>query len=340
MIIPNHINLSIPKDRIITTFIFLSLLLVAAFRDGSYFYDYANYENAVNTFSFSWATLLGKEPGFIIIAAISNLSPTPAIFFFFIFAFVSLLVKFYALRHGADHFYYALFALFCIYYLQHELTQIRVSVSAGFFMLAYMYILKGNKKLFYLNCFLAFCFHFSAIILFPLYWVLRRKYSYNVIFLLLPFIGFLLHKLMFLSLVIDFIIENAPVVISTKLRIYNEFVIAGKMEGINLFNPNFLLFLSLYLLFTIPQFSKTMRVQHDNRIVVTWRLLSICIFCYFSFSYITVFSFRTYELLSVAMVLSLHSVSQYYKQKLIIRMFLISILLLFLFLNISTLIVF
>lgn len=339
MITLRPFNITFKKSNFVRLTFFITLLCVAAFRDGKYFFDYNNYENFVNNFSYSLASLLSKELGFIAISAISNVFASPAIYFFFIFALVSLSIKFYALKKGADNFYYALFALVCIFYLPHELTQIRVSVAAGFFMLAYIYLLKGNKQLFYLNCFLAFCFHFSAIILFPLYWILRCKYRYNIFFLFLPFLGFILHSVQFLELIISFFIEHLPLVISTKLRIYNTFVLDGKMLKINLFNPHFLLFLSLFLLFTIPQFLKKMNVLYDNQFVSTWRLMSISIFCYFSFSYISVFSFRTYELLSVPIVLSLYSLTHYYKQKLFIKIILILILVLYLFLNVSTLII-
>ena len=338
MITPSIVSL-INKKSFFKYIFFIILLFVAAFRDGKYFFDYKNYENFVNNFTFSFSSFLGNEIGFIAITVISNVFTSPEIYFFFIFALVSLLIKFHALNKGADNFYFALFALVCIFYLPHELTQIRVSVAAGFFMLAYVYILKGNKKLFYLNCLLAFCFHFSALILFPLYFILRCKYRYNMFFLFLPILGFFLHLIEALKLVINFFIENSPLIISTKLRIYHALVLDGEILKINLFNAQFLLFLSLFLLFTIPQLSNKVNSFHDNRLVITWRLISLSIFCYFSFSYITVFAFRSYELLSVPIVLSLYSLVKYYKQKLILKTILVSVLVLYFLLNFSMLIV-
>lgn len=336
MIIPKEIF--IKKNSLLFYSSFIILLLAAAFRDGSLFHDYANYENAVNNFTFTWGYLLGKEVSFVLIAAISNLFSSPSTFFFFIYAFLSLLVKYYALNIGSEKFYFSLFAFFCIFYIPHELTQIRVSVAAGFFMLGYIYIVKGRSKLFYFSCFVAFLFHFSAIILFPLYLILRCKYRNNYLFFVLPFLGLFLHYFNFLKLFIDLLIQYTPQMVSNKLAIYNEFVLNGEMDKIVLFNANFLVFLCIYILFCLPQFYKKMSANVDQELVITWRLLSIGIFCYFSFSYIAVFSFRTFELLIVPLVISLPCLMRYYKQKGIIELLLIFLLLLYFAINFLTLI--
>jgi hypothetical protein len=328
------------NNRFLMLSSFLVLLIVAAFRDGSYFHDYSNYVNHIDNFDFSWREFASKEVGFVLISAFSKLFLNSAGVFFFVFAFFSLAVKYYVFKNMRDRFYFSLYIYVCLFFIPHELTQIRVSVAASFFMLAYISILEGRRQFFYMACFMAILFHYSAIFLLPMYFILRRRLYYNVFFMLLPLLGFYFHYIDLLALLIDFFIEYAPGGLSYKLAIYNDFVSSGSMKKINLFNLNFIGFLFLYFLISIPVAVAKLDYSSDREIITIWRLMSVCIFLYLSFSYMAVLSFRVYELLSVPLAISVPCIVHYYVQKSAIKFILLFMFLLFLILNMFTLITF
>jgi hypothetical protein len=166
---------------------FLSILLIifAAIRPENFDRDYNNYNYMFNDPYFL------VEPTFLIISSfIHKYLYSEIIFLFTIYAFLGVSIKILAIRQISKLFYFSLLIYFTNFYLLHELTQIRVGVASGILLLCIKPIFEGNLKKFIFFVFFASLFHYSALIIFPL-WFLRRLNNSWILGYIIPFSYFL-----------------------------------------------------------------------------------------------------------------------------------------------------
>lgn len=98
---------------------------------------------------------------------------------------ISFVVKVIAFKRITDKFFVCLLLYFSFWYLTYEANGIKQGAALGFTLLGVYYTIKRNLKAYILCIFLAFCFHNSAIIFLPFYWLtkicIRKVWVYSLI---------------------------------------------------------------------------------------------------------------------------------------------------------------
>ena len=68
--------------------------------------------------------------------------------------------------------------LFCsFYYVAYEMNAMRQGIALSFSLLAVYYVYIEKKILYWITCLVAFCFHYTALVFIPFYFLLRIKLS-------------------------------------------------------------------------------------------------------------------------------------------------------------------
>lgn len=120
-------------------------------------------------------------------------------FVYFFCAFIGLYLKGIFYRTYSNSFFISvIFYIFTIYFL-HEYTQIRAAIGLGICYLSIDEINKRQLKKFVIRIFVAMCFHYSAVIMFPIYLYcnfFKKQKCYIKILWGTFFIGVLLNKLL------------------------------------------------------------------------------------------------------------------------------------------------
>ena len=174
-----------PKDGLIKTIVFICLAIVlitiAAFRGEGVDRDYSNYVSYFHEQDF-----LFVEPSFVLISIIIHfiVGPYP-IFLFIFFAILGVSLKFIAIKQLTELWFLSLVIYISYFFILQDLTQIRAGVATSFLLLCIKPIKERNWKKFLLFSFLAFSFHYSALLIFPL-WFLGGKSGRKWLFFSIP----------------------------------------------------------------------------------------------------------------------------------------------------------
>lgn len=242
------------------------------------------------------------EASFIIISQVASyLFDEPQVMFF-TYALLSVPLKGFAITRLSDLWFLSLALWLSRYFVLHDMTQIRVSVSVAIFLYSITYLSKGDKVKYLLCCLLAMLFHYSAIVLLPLVFLgnapLNRWWIGGLA--ILPIIGFALY-----SFNIN-IINLIPIpYIQDKLLIYEmarDKGIMGMDEKINLFNPLYLIKLAAFYLMLFKYNILKDKIKLLPLLIKIWALSFVA---YSLLSFIPTLAYRVSELLAVVEIVLL-----------------------------------
>ncbi len=149
--------------------------------------DYNNYSDIYEeTSSYrSLAKLLEGEryePGFSILLYVCHLIHAPEYILFTIIAFIQIVLIYKTFKDEGRVLPYIYLSMiltgFCMYSMMNVL---RHEIALFIFLYSLKYIRDDKLLKYWLCCLIALCFHFSAIILFPLYfvWKIRKPFFNN-----------------------------------------------------------------------------------------------------------------------------------------------------------------
>jgi len=226
------------KNDYLLIAIILLLALLAGLRGINVSRDYYNYryifDNVYDFTSNGLNYLPVFEPGFIAIIfffrAIFEYNYVVAIMLFYAFSSVSL--KIYAINRLAINPYLTILFYFSYYFLVHEMTQIRIGLASGIFLISLIPFLKGKRITFTCLILLATILHYSAIFYLLLLFFNSTKFNKALYtFALLLSMIFAIVKLPLLSLLGNFNPSN----ISDKFNSYVELSENGSVT-VNVFN--------------------------------------------------------------------------------------------------------
>jgi hypothetical protein len=208
------------------------------------------------------------------------------------------------------------------YFILHEMTQIRAGVATGFFLLSIPDIYNRNFKKFILKALLAFSFHYSAIVMFPLYFLHPKKL--NVAYFILPIVGLILAYFDLSKTFLSNLANLAPNFLAYKVNIYLTLLELGEHSEINIVN----IYYSSLLLLTYFGFFLYIKnkIKNDYDILFL-KILTLSLFSFYFFSDVPVFAFRVSEFLHTIMIIFLPNFILYFKQKEIIFLLVILFLL-------------
>lgn len=114
-----------------------------------------------------------KEASFYIICSIAKfLSPNDGRYLFlFIYALLGIGLKLYAIKKYSPHIIFSLCIWLSSFFILHDLIQIRAGVASGLFLLLLPELKKGNRIKSIIIFVIAFCFHYSAIVFLPFFFI-------------------------------------------------------------------------------------------------------------------------------------------------------------------------
>jgi len=171
------------------------LFLIAGFRGAGVDRDYLTYVNLYH--NIGKLTILSVEPTFIIISDfVKYVLFNNVVFVFVIYAIMAISLKLYAIKQLSDFYFFSVLVYFSNFFILQELTQIRVGIAAGILLLCIKPLYDRNLRKFLILSILAFLFHYSAIVVFPL-WFFSKKSFQKIIYLSLISISYILYFLHF-----------------------------------------------------------------------------------------------------------------------------------------------
>lgn len=286
------------ENKIPLVIISLMLILLAGFRSPEVARDYdsyqLNFELIRNLDDPIFLTIL--EPGFIAIVYIIQLvsAENYAMLIMLFFALASVTIKIKAIDQLALNPYLVILFYFAHFFILHEMTQIRIGLASGIFLISLPYYLKGNRPAFTGMILIACLFHYSAIFYLGILFFDTRtvnRYIYSAALGLTLILAIV--RLPLTSLLSKF--DSASV--SVKLENYVELGQRGLLEDINVFNSmtilNFLC--CTYLLFFIPAST----LLADKKLVLFLKCNILSIFLLSLLSGVPSVAFRFSELFGV-----------------------------------------
>jgi len=299
------------KNDYLLASIVILLTLLAGFQDTSVSKDYLNYQyvfdNIYDITDDGFFYLLSFEPGFvgIVIFFRKLFEINYGVVIILFYALASLSIKTFAIKRFSINPYLTLLFYFSYFFLIHEMTQIRIALASGIFLISLVPFLKGHRMTFAALILLATCFHYSAI--FYLLILLFNANRLNRNF----YIGLLMFSLLlgFIKLPILNLLGNFDAVdISTKLNTYIIISENGSI-AVNVFNSlNILNILCcFYLIFVVnkEEFAK------DRQLILFLKCNILSIFLFSFLAGAPAFSMRFNQLFGVAQIFLFTSLLKY-----------------------------
>lgn len=307
-------SVEISENKIIIFLNFAFLLIIfAGFRDGNSVRDYLNY---IQLFKYPDEYI---EPTFNIISYIVKLLfYGNVVYLFLIYSFLGVSLKFYAIKQLSPFFFLSVIIYLSHYYILHDLTQIRVGVASGFLLMCIKPLYERNFKLFFTFLFIAILFHYSAIVLLPLWFINKDNLNKFYYYLLIP-MGIIIYILK-----INLILELPIPILQEKIAIYKElqeFDVDGFNE-INVFNSLYILRCLIY--YFLLYYSNN--IIHSNKyFIILIKIYAFSLFSLPAFSVMPVIAFRIGELFGIVEVILMPMIFYTIKEKLFPKFVVVSI---------------
>ncbi len=171
------------------------------------------------------------------------------------------------------------------------MTQMRAGVAAGFILLAIAPLYNRNLKYFLFFIFLASVFHYSAVLMFAL-WFVRSNPKVKFLYFIVP-LGILFYAVGF-----NFI-QNIPIpYFQTKLDTYRKLTEQGTdgMDKINVFNAFYIIRVLLFYFLLVN--SKKIATK-SKYFYLLLRMEGLSLFALPALSLIPAIAFRVHELLGI-----------------------------------------
>lgn len=309
------------------TLIFLILVIFAGLRGDGVSRDYENYVSFFFQINSGGSVAVINDPGFYFIIRIVSFFSNTYILLFIIYAFLGVYAKLFSFVRimGITGAFLATIIYLSNFYFLHEMTQIRIGVASGIFLIGIPFIVKRQFKKYLICILIASFFHISVILVLPLYFL--RHDRINRVF----WIGLLVINLIFfishLS-IMDIIQVFTPASLSDKVRVYKSLMMeATDTTNIRFFN-RFLLYLilNLFLLYH-SKFLAQKSIYFIFLLKTSFISLSIAFFLYDFY----LFAYRFSEIIGVVQICLFAMIAYLFKDK-ILGSFIVLLLALFLIL--------
>ncbi|MGY3055259.1 hypothetical protein ACVWYG_003474 [Pedobacter sp. UYEF25] len=289
----------------------IGLIVFAGFRDGSKVKDYENY---VDLFINPDALI---EPSFNIISQLVKFVFSGRILvLFFIYAALGVCTKALAIRSITPFIFASILVYMSNFFILHELTAMRAGVASGFLLLSIKPLRERNLLMFLVLATCAILFHYSAIVILPL-WFLDCEKPRKLLLLSAVPIGLCLY---FLKINLLFTIPIPG--IQEKMLIYQGLYDSGA-EGfakINVLNALFILRCGLFY-FLLAHY--TLLIDSNKYTVLLMKIYAISLFLLPALATMPVLAFRLNELLGVVEIVLVPMIIYIFKDKIFSRLLLI-----------------
>ena len=156
-------------------FFFIVFLLIVTAGIRTVGFDYENYSEIYNIVRISNYFENGIEYGFAFIISVFNIIDLPFFSFTIFVALISISLKSFFFNKYSPYPFISLLIYFSITFLISDMGQMRNGLALAIALWAFDDLFEERKKLFFFKIFCAFLIHSSAIIVFPAYFLLKKK---------------------------------------------------------------------------------------------------------------------------------------------------------------------
>lgn len=295
----------IKKKKLELIIILILLGFIVAFRMLGNGVDYSNYLRIFSN------TNENIEPFYQLLRIINlrlfNGSLVPV---FLVSTILSLYLKFRYILNHSDYYHLSIVFYILSFFLLHEYTQIRVSVSIGVLFWAIEDIKNKNKKKYFLKVVLALCFHYSSIIMIPLYFYCQNRFKF--IYILYPWLLILLNITVLRNVNFTEFLINIISNISGTMGSLLKYKIGPTGTRLNVFN---IYYFSLLLIITLIVFIKNKKFNEKNIVLIKITSFSLVIFLIFLNFNLPVLVFRLSEFVAPVTAVLFVNILSLVKQK-------------------------
>lgn len=293
-------NQDIDKMQIIIFwFITFLLIIIAGFRPIGIDKDSESYYTLINMITSGVDLSSRLEIGFIYIVKLFNLLFHNYLIrsLLLFFAFLGVFIKMYAIKNSSKSIALSLVVYVSLYFILLEMTQIRAGISVSFFLWSVVDIEKKRFVPFLIKAIIAISFHYTAIIILPLY-ILSNKKEHTMFWCMLPIIGILSRVLNIFDYIYILGIKFLPSIIAGRLNGYYSMLQNGTFKSSSMLHSFYLAVLLLYYILWV------LKKRYPDRFsLITIKILGFSLFCYYSLSFMNVLAFRVSEFLNVILIL-------------------------------------
>lgn len=272
--------------KLLFAFFGILLFFTAAFRgDGDF--DYSGYVYMLHrNDSFT------VEPTFVLFSYIINeFLDGNSIYLFIFYAILGVSFKMFAIKQLTELWFLSVVIYVSNFFVLHEMTQIRAGVASGLLLMCIKPLYERNLKVFLLLSSLAFLFHFSAIIFFPL-WFLGDQPKKKWLFWAIP----LSYGAYFAG--INLITEIPIPGIQEKIIMYQKMreLDPNDVVQTNVFS---FVFLAKVVIFYFLLYKYDLVHSHNKYFPILMKIYSLSLVAYLVFTSLPAFSSRINELFGV-----------------------------------------
>jgi hypothetical protein len=160
-------------ELLLLLFFALVLIAFAGLRPEGIDRDYLNYKEIFLYLSENSTYLV--EYGFVLITKVIHLFSGSYFVLFFVFASFSVIVKTYSIYKLSDYVFISFLIYFSNTYILQEFTQIRAGLASGLVLLSIIPLQAKRHVQFFIIAAIAVLFHFSALVLFFIWFLNPEK---------------------------------------------------------------------------------------------------------------------------------------------------------------------
>lgn len=300
---------------IIAIMLSVILVLIATFRPVGMDADSTSYQFAFEAYRLGSYVI--KEPAFIFFSYLADLwaGSDGLVLLFFFYALLAVTLKIYAIQKYSEIVIISLLVYICMFYILHDMTQIRVGVASAFFLLAIPDLINKHKKFFLTKICIACLFHFSAVVLLPLVILSNKKINLKVVFFApVMFLCVILAIGDMGSLLASFFSFFPPMISEKAISYINGAQLYGRFDNVNVFSK---ISLSTYFIFIIYFWAVAKQNSLAPEDIIYLKLFSIMLSAFYILSSIPVLASRVFELFAVSFIFSFPQFLTKFKPKII-----------------------
>jgi hypothetical protein len=252
------------------------------------------------------------EPSFILISNVARyfMTENGLLLVFLFYAAIGVTIKLFAIKQLTQLYWLSLILYFSTYFLLHEFTQIRAGVASGLVLLSIRYIYERNIFKFFACIIIASFFHYSAMIVFPLYLLSNaaiNRTSMTLMILAVP-AGMAMNYFKF-----NFVYIIPIELIRTKIEVYMQ---AEQLRDIKL-NPFNAVYVIKYLLLYVFLYYQRKLNSISPYFPILVKFYSISLFSYLALSFNSAFAIRISELVGIVEIILVPTLFYVYRHRMI-----------------------
>ena len=314
--------LAIAKEKINSKFmyiVFVLLAFIATIRPDT-MHDYYEYQKF-----FSGVETERLEIGFKFIVESLRDSVSDTIFFFALFAMLSIGLRLWFIQRHASLCLLSIVVYIANVFILHDMIQIRAAFASVALLWSTLYIYKRNFWKFLCIVLLATLFHYSSLAILPLYCLNSHRAKWLIFILPFSYICY------FFGIKVGTLIQHIPVeFIQNIYDMYTQSVMFED-QTVNVFN---LLHLFRCLLFYFILYKASIIANKNAYVMLYLKIYAISLAALILLSDIPVFAFRISELLQVIEIVLLPLIAYIFSSKYVGRLSVICISLMIALVNV------